>query len=139
VDGGGEGEFKGQIELGKKNGVAVGLEPIIHASIQADFADARGAAGESVAEMVQPMGMTIMDKPGMQPKGAQHELGMSIGQCCDRRPVRFGRGGNMDQANPGLGSAFENLRAVRVKAGVLQVAVGIHPVQFLSVGRRRRW
>ena len=66
---------------------------------------------------------------------------MGIREGGDGGPVGFGGGGNMEQADAGRGGAFENLGAVRIEAGVLQVAVGVYPVhilQILSVGRGRR-
>ena len=135
---GGQGEFKGQIELGEENGFTVGIEAVTHTTIEADFSDAGGARHQPVLEVLEPVAASILDEPWVEAEGAKDESGMGVGKGVDRGPVSFGCGGDMQKQHACAPGAGQNPGELHGEAGILQMAVGIHPLQILSVRRRRR-
>ncbi len=139
MEGGGEGEFAGEVELGAEDGFAVGVEGVVHAGVEADFADAGGAGGEEIAEVLEPAGAAALDEPGMDAEGADDEAGMGVGEGGDGGPVGFAGGVDMEAGEAGGAGAGEDLREMGGEARILEVGMGVKPGQILAVGRHRGW
>ena len=135
VETGGKGEFVGQIELGAKNGLAVGIEIIAHASIETDFADAGGAGGEKVAKGLEPAGASALDEPRVDAEGAEDEAGVEIGEGANGGPVGFAGGVDVEMDNARLLGACQNLWQMRGEAWILQMAMSVGPSKILRVWR----
>jgi len=139
VEGGGEGEFAGEVQLGAKYRLPVGIESVLHASIEADFADAGGARGEAFAQTCQPAGGAVADKPRMQAERAEDPAGMGVGEGGDGGPVGFGGGGDVEKVDAGDAGAVEDGGEVGGQPGILEVAMGVEPGRFFCVGPGQWW
>ena len=80
MEAGGQGEFAGKVELGAEDGLAVGVESVLHAGVESDFADAGGTGGKDGAEVLQPAGAAVLDEPGVETVGTEDEARVGIGQ-----------------------------------------------------------
>lgn len=138
MNGDGEGEFAGQVELGEKHGFAVGIQAVVHAAVESDFADAGGPVGEEGAEGPEPGGTFFLNEPRMQAEGGDDEAGMGVGEGGDGRPIGFAGGGGVKQDEAGGAGAGDDVVETGGEARILQVAVGVGPMQILSVRRGRR-
>lgn len=134
MEAGGEGQFTGEVELGAENGFAVGVEVVVHAAVEADFADAGVAGGQGVAEVVQPAGAAVADEPGVEAEGAQ-QAGVGIGEGADGGPVGLGGGIDVEKRHAGGAGAGEDAGQMGGQARILQVGVGVDPGEILTVGR----
>ena len=138
VQAGGEGEFAGKVELGAEDRFAVGVEAVFHAAVEADFANAGGARGQGLAEVMQPARGAVGDEPRVQAEGAEEESGMGVGEAEDGGPVGFGGGGDVDVAQSGGAGASKDAGQMGGEPGVLEMAVGVEPREFLAVRGARR-
>lgn len=134
VEGGGEGEFAGEVELGAEDAFAVGVEAVVHAAVEADFADAGGAGGEDVAEVLKPAAAAVLDEPGVEAEGGDDAAGVGVGKGGDGGPVGFGGGGGMQEVHAGGAGAGKDGGEMGGEAGILEVAVGVGPNQLFTVG-----
>ena len=133
VEAGGEGEFMGKVELGAKNGFAVGIEIIAHAGVETDFANAGGTGGEKVAEGLEPAGASALDEPGVDAEGAEDESGVGIGEGADGGPVGLAGGVDVEMDHARLPGSFQHVRQVRGQARILQMAMSVDPNKILRV------
>ena len=138
VEGGGEGEFVGEVELGAEDGFAVGVETVVHAAVESDFADAGGAGGHEVAQVLEPTGGAVPDEPRMEAEGAKDETGMGVGEGGDGGPIGFAGGGDVEEGEAGGAGAGKHVGKMGGEAGILEVAMGVHPGKIFAVRRGRR-